>query len=421
MSLKQFLRTMWARRWISLIAALACVAAGALTVLILPKRYVAESRVMVTAADIDPISGAQVGLVTSRAYIPTQTELISDYRVSGRVVDQLGWMKMPAVQKSYRDSGEARLDMRRWLAAGISANTSAKAIDNTNIIAISYEASDPDEAARMADAVRDAYISESLDYKRSTAAKNAKWYDQQAKSLQEQLSVAEKRKADFERETGIILLEDGTDADSAQLQSVASAFDTPTTQTVGGGGNPNAAQIAALDARIATASQSLGPNHPEIQALQQQRAALASAGSSSAVRTVTSGPSIASQTAAARARVLANRGNLEQARKLWADVMVLREQYGEVVKTGAALQQTSASENAGVVPVGNAVAPTKPSSPKIPQILIGSTVLGLLLGLMLGLVSELMRRRVRGFDDLEGLGVPLIGVINAKSLPALAG
>src|SRR5690606_33593854 len=130
------------------------------------------------------------------------------------------------------------IEFRRWLSQQVIDSTAAKPVQNANILIISYGAGNPNVAAAMADAVRDAYVEESLAAKRTSAKEAADWLDGQTQRLRDQLLAAEARKAEFERTNGIILLDDGTDADTARLQSLSGTVDAPTTQTVGGGGNP---------------------------------------------------------------------------------------------------------------------------------------------------------------------------------------
>lgn len=418
MSLTQFLRTLWARRWIAILCAAACFVAGIIAVSILPKSYKAQSRILLNVVGSDPISGEAIAPNFARAYIPTQTELIRDYRVSGRVVDRLGWTKDAGLRAEYVASGEQSLDFRRWLAQSISSATNAVAVEGSNIVVIEFTDGDPQRAAQMADAVRDAYIEETLAFKRESAQKAATWFESQSQTVRAQLQQAEQRKAAFERANDIILLDDGTDADTARMTSLAGSIEAPVVTSTGGA-NPAAAQLAQLDAQIRSESQSLGPNHPAIQRLREQRNAVAASAGGGVARPVVSGPSISSQVAGARAKVLAQRGKVEEARRLFTDAKVLKDQYDKVLARASDYRQQAGSNESGVTLLDSALPPSTPSSPKIPQILIGSLVLGTLLGLLISLIVELLYRRVRSTEDLKVLGVPVIGIIGGKPQRAL--
>ncbi len=418
MSLTQFLRTLWARRWVAVVCTASCFAAGIIAVSILPKSYKAQSRILLNVVSADPVSGAAIAPNFARAYIPTQTELMRDYRVAGRVVDRLGWTKDAALRAEYEASGERTLDFRRWLAQGVSGATDAFAVEGSNIIVIEYSDGDPQRAAKLADAVRDAYIEETLAFKRESARNAATWFEGQSQKVRAQLQQAEQRKAAFERANDIILLDDGTDADTARMTSIAGSIDTPTVTSTAGP-NPAAAQLAQIDAQIQAESQTLGPNHPTIQRLREQRNAVAAASRGGAPRPVVSGPSISSQVAGARAKVLAQRGKVEEARRLFTDAKVLKDQYDKVVARASDFRQQAGSNESGVTLLDSALPPSRPSSPKVPQILIGSLAMGLVLGLLISLIIELLFRRVRSAEDLKVLHVPVIGVISGKIEQAL--
>jgi polysaccharide biosynthesis transport protein len=62
--------------------------------------------------------------------------------------------------------------------------------------------------------------------------------------------------------------------------------------------------------------------------------------------------------------------------------------------------------------LGVVVTPTKPAFPNKPLILGGSLGMGLGVGLFLALLVELLSRRVRGIEDLDGsLDVPCLAVV----------
>src|SRR5271155_2182386 len=99
MSIIQFLRILWARRWITVIATVSCVVGAALVVLVVPPRWEAHTRIMLDVIKPDPLTGQAI--VDASAYAATQAELIKDYTVAGKAVDQLGWLSDPALIDAY--------------------------------------------------------------------------------------------------------------------------------------------------------------------------------------------------------------------------------------------------------------------------------------------------------------------------------
>ncbi|WP_294109693.1 GNVR domain-containing protein [Sphingomonas sp.] len=418
MSLMQFLRILWVWRVTIVLAAAACLIAGIAAALVRPKTYTAEARVLLDLLKPDPVTGQEISSSFARAYLPTQTELVRDYRVAGRVVDKLGWTRSPELRADYEASNAQGVDFRRWLAGGVAENTKPYNVEGSNVLVIGYTASDPETAAKMADAVRDAYIEETLQTRRSEAAGNAAWFERQLRDVRDKLIAAEQRKVAFERANNIVLLDKDNDADAARLQAL-SGQTPPSSTIVGGGGasDPNAGQLAAIDAKIAAASTTLGDNHPVLQELRQQRAAIVASSRASAApapRLVLGGGG--GDVNSARAKVLAQRDKVETAKRLETDVEVLRDQYAKVNARAAELRQQAASNESGITLMDSAVPPRQSDGPKSMVLIAGSAGLGLALGVMLSLLIELLYRRVRGADDFRALDVPLLGVVQCRAV-----
>ena len=423
MGLIQFFRILWARRWLVLITTVTCFVGAVLVARALPARYTATSRVMLDIVKPDPVTGEVIASGFARAYVKTQIELIKDYRVAGKVVDQLGWTSSPELAAAYarRPASDTR-DFRRWLAQNVIDSTDAALIDTSNILEIRYSTSSRDAAAKVADTIRQAYLDQAVSFRREDAVNNAGWFRQQADRIRGELGTAEKRKADFERANGIVLEDNNVDVESARLTALASA-QAPAVGAVGGvtGGGTNSAdaQVAQANAAVANAQRTLGPNNPELQAMIKQRDAIVAA-AAAASRNVSraagpSGPSLASLYSAQQAKVLAQRGKVGEARQLATDVAVLRDQYAKTAARAADLAQQGESTESGLTLLGSAVAPQSASFPKWPLIILGSLALGFVLGVLVSLVVELLGRRVRGIEDLRMPGIPVLGMMGRST------
>jgi len=426
MSFLQFFRILWARRFIIVGSTLACFGIALLIAKLLPARYEADSRVMLDVVKPDPVTGQVIATQFARAYTKTQTELIRDYRVTGAVVDALNWTSSPQLVAEYnaRPSGDTR-DLRRWLAAKITEGVSAKLIEGSNILEITFSTTSPETARVVADAVRAAYIDQSLAFKREGAMKTAAWYDGQVLKVRGELAQADARKTAFERTNRIVLQEDQSDTESARLRALSSAVAAPVTPAAAAAAapiGPSATLLGQVDAQIATLATTLGPNHPQLVALRQQRTAVAAAAAreraaSRPAAIAASGPSLAGQVAAQTGRVIAQRDKVENLRRLAADVTVLRDQYTKTAARAADLRQEAESNETGLTLLGSAVAPEDPVFPNMPLIIIGSLALGLGLGVLASLGLELASRRVRGVEDLAVAGVPVIIVLSGAGQP----
>jgi polysaccharide biosynthesis transport protein len=425
MSISQFLRILLMRRQIVIVALLASILAGVAIIKLIPKQYEASSRVLLEIIRPDPVTGEVMSSSFARAYTKTQIELIKDYRVAGRAVDKLGWLGSADMAAQYQQSNSDQ-PYRRWLAGLIMSGTEAKLIEASNILEIVYRGASPEAAARIANALREAYEEQTIQFKRQDAQKNARWFREQTAALRTQLIEAERRKAEFEKANDILLGDDNMDTDTARLQALAASSPAPPMMAapmpaqVSG---PAQMQLAQVDAAIAAASRTLGANHPDYIALLRQReiaasaaaqersAAAANARSSAPVST---GPSVGAMFNAQREKVLAQRGKLAEAKQLQNDVAVLRAQLNETQVKGAKEEQEAQSVDAGLTLLGSATPPDEAVFPRTIPVMLGAVVLGLGLGILLALLFELLNRRVRGPDDIMIDGVPLIGVIQGR-------
>ena len=380
-----------------------------------PPRYVAKSRVMLAMFEPDPITGDFQSAKTLPAYVATQAELVRDYRVAGRVVDDLGWTSSPELLAAYerRDPSDKR-DFRRWLAQRIIDNTGVGLAPETNIMEISFSSGDPEQAARLADAVRDAYVAQDLAYRRDEAAETADWLAKQADRLRAERALAEKRKSDFERANGIVLRSNGQDTDLFRLEAMAGQR-PPLPMRERDIGSGLSIQLQAANAAVADAERVLGANNPQLAALRRQRDALASAATKAmaAPRQLAVSP-VRETYDALTLKVLTQKGKAAEAQRLATDVATLSEQYDRTVTRLNDLRQQSQVDESGLKPLGNAPTESDPVSPNWPFLLLGSAGLGLLLGAVTALNAELLGQRVRGSADLAFPDVPLLGVAAGK-------
>ncbi len=428
MSITQFLRILMMRRNIIIVALLASILAGVAVVKLIPKQYEATSRVMLEIIRPDPVTGEVLSSSYARAYTKTQIELIKDYRVAGRAVDKLGWAGSADMAAQYQQSNSDQ-PFRRWLASIIIAGTEARLIDASNILEISYRGSSPDAAARIANALQEAYEEQTIQFKRQDAQKNARWFREQTTELRTKLAQAEARKAEFEKTNDIVLQDEGVDTDTARLQALASSAPVapvsmaPMPVQVSGPG-PAQMQLAQVEAAIATASRTLGPNHPDYVALLRQRdiaanaaaqeRAAAAANARASAAPAPTGPSVGALFNAQRERVLSQRGKLAEAKQLQNDVAVLRAQLNETQIKGAKEEQEAQSADAGLTLLSSATPPDDATFPRTIPVMLGAIALGLGLGILLALLFELLNRKVRGPDDLAIDGVPLIGMMQGR-------
>jgi polysaccharide biosynthesis transport protein len=421
MSILQFLRIFWAR-WPTIVIVTVTAALGALVVAqLVPPRYEATARIMLNLTRPDPVTGQMInvrGGIYGTQYLDAPRELISDYKVAGRAVDRLGWLTEPSFIQQYqqRPPTDTR-DFRRWLAQRIADQTEV-AVDGASIVVVKFRARSPEEAKIGAETLREAYLEESLEERRSYARRNALWYSQRATQARAAAEQAELAKASFEKETGVLLTDGNVDLDTTRLAALAGQMGMSNSGAVVTGSSPATLQLAQIDADLSQESQRLGPNHPRMQELRRRRdqTARVAAQEQAAIAAASSGASGAQAIGRAlqeqKSRVIAQRDKIERLRQLQAEVELRRDEYKRTAARAAELSLEANIADTGATPVGTVLAPTSPTFPNKPLMVGGATVLGCALGFALALLLELLNRRVRGVEDLDiSEGIRCIGVV----------
>ncbi len=385
MSIAQFFRILLARRLIILaMLALAMIVAVVLC-LALPTKYTATARVLMNVIQPDPVSGQVISSSFVRGYSKTQTELITDYRVAGDVVDRLHWDQNPVLVADYQANNDGSRDFRRYEAQKIIDNTDAQLVEGSNILEITYKGGNPVLARNVVTALRTAFIDASLRFRTDSAGRSADWYVEQASKAQAALAAAEAKKSDFERTNGIVMAPGGADSETMKLEAMQSALLSArgTMGLVGGGGravSPEAEQLKvqlnSIDDAITQASQKLGTSHPNYIALVERRkvveqqmnkanAAAASGGGvdmSGAARA--NAGRLESELAAQKEKVLALKPKLDELAQLQREVDLRKAQYEKAAMRTADLKLEADVSETGLVPLGD---PLVEGSPVLPQ------------------------------------------------------
>jgi uncharacterized protein involved in exopolysaccharide biosynthesis len=443
MSPIQFLRILIARRWIILVTFLTVVVVAVGVAKTLPERYPAEARVMMDLVKPDPVTGQTISGVLARSYVRTQVEIIKDFRVTGEVVDRLGWVNNPEIIAAWKDETGGYGDIRRWAADRISANTSAGIVEGSNILAIVYESPNPDDAKQVASLLREAYLAASLQFRTDGAGRTAVWYREQADAARKVLTLAEEAKNNFERANGLVITAGGTEAESTKLSSLQQAlvaaqsgeatqqFQASVTGSTSGVVDSLKVQLATLNDQIEQAAEKLGTEHPTYKSgiarrnllmkqLANETAVARNAGaiqSSASRRTVAD---LQAQYDAQKAKVLGMKDILDQHGRLQREVDLRRSQYEKAAARTADLQLESNVSESGLVILGDAVGGDVRSFPIWRNVIALASAFGLALGIVVAVLTELYARRIRGPEDLRYASkVPVLAVITDERPSAL--
>ena len=442
MSIAQYLRIIWARKWLVLSLLVFCTVLGTLiTLFVLSKQFTAEASMVVEVRN-DPVLGALAPGLASPAYLATQVEILKSDRVAGRVVKMLGVERSPAAVQQWRESTDAKIPLDRYFAALLQKGLQAEPARGSNIINITFVNPDAAFAAAAANAFAQAYMDVSVELRIEPARQSASWLDDQTKTLRTNLEAAQARLSKFQQDKGIVVSDERVDQETQRLnvllaqlaQAQADQIDTSARQRNSGSElSPDVqnspavqslkSQLAMAEAKHSEISSIVGPNHPQrlaleanIRELRQQLA--------SEVRRVTGGSSVLNRGSAQKVgelqtladmqkkQVLALRSQRDSMAVLQRDVESAQRAYEGVSQRSTALTLESQNTQAQVRLLSPAVEPYTPSRPKVVINILGSIFGGLLLGALAAIGLEMLNRRIRSPEDMVALaGVPVIGVL----------
>lgn len=439
MTIWQFLRVVWARRWLFLSLFLLVSAGGIGYVLSQPKLYESEVSVLIDVKS-DPLLGLMAPGLAQPASMATQAELVRSDRVASRVVKILGVDRSEAAVQQWRQETGAAIPIERHYAELLLMGLQVTPSRGTNFMTITYTAQDPKFAAAAANAFAQAYMEVSVDMRVEPARQYATWFDQQSNTLRSDLERAQAKLSRYQQEKGITdeKLEQevsrlniytsqlvAAQAEKAAATSVQLGSGTETSVDV----QQSAAvqglrvQLTTLQTKMSEISSIVGANHPQRIALEAQisetRQQLANE-----MRRVTGGTAAVSKTTERKlvelealveqqkARVLSLRSARDDMQVLLRDVESAQRAYDNARQRLSQLNLESQTNQANVRVMSPAIEPLEPSRAKVLKHIVVSLGAGLVLGLAAVFALEFLDRRVRSPEDLLVVeGVPVLGVL----------
>ena len=444
MSIKQFLRIVWARKWLVLGLLLLVSIGGTVTTLLLPKQYTADTALVVEMR-IDPVLGALAPSLAAPGYMATQIDIIKSERVASRVVKMLGVERSPSAVSQWREETNAKIPLERYFASLLQGGLQVEPSRGSNVINISFSARDPIFAQAAANAFAQAYMDVSVELRVAPARQSAAFLDEQTKLLRNNLEAAQARLSKLQQEKGILVSDEKFDQENAryialstQLSTAQAEFVDTETRVRNSGSetspdilfNPAVqglkSQLATAQTKLTEISAIVGKNHPARVQLEAQIGEL-KAQIAAESRRVSGGTSTVNRSASQKIgelkaqveeqkkRLMALRADRDQVAVVIRDVETAQRAYDAVSSRVSQFTLESQNNQANTRLLSPAFEPLEPSRPKILVGILGSILAGLVVGMLGALGWELLDRRVRDPEDLMVLaGVPVIGVLRPE-------
>lgn len=453
MNFSQLILILLARKRVILLTLCLTVVVAVAVSLWMAKKYTATATVVYDFKSSDPITGLIFQPMMQANYMATQVDIMTSHNVASKVIDKLQLDKAPVVIEKFNESNEGNGNIRDWLADLLLEELDVKPSRESSIINISYEATDPQFAAEMANSFVWAYIQTELELRVEPARQQSAWFEEQIKGLRNKMEEAQKRLSDYQRETDLMptALDGRLDVESARLAELNTQLVVAQTQTYDSVTRQRQIAGAMVKGKLGELPEIL--NNPLIQNLKAELARAEGKLAEVAGRVDKNHPQYVSALSDVQnlkhkidAEVQTARGSIENAaiqaqqrenelKKAVANqrerVMQLKQQRDRsfllsqaVTSAQTALDSTTqranqirleSERNTNEIAVLNkAVPPLKPTKPKLGLNVALAIFLGGLMGLGFGLMAEMMDRRVRSTEDItEGMGLPVLAVITA--------
>jgi chain length determinant protein EpsF len=430
------------RWWIVALGLLIGLAGGAIAYKTTDKQYKATTTVVVDVKTPDPVAGIVQGAASSN-YMSTQVEIIRSDRVAQRVVHALKLDQSAALINRWRDEAGSGMAFSLWLGKLLDRGLEVLPARDSNVIAISFYAVDPEFAKNLSSAFAQAYIEVTVDMKVEPARQYAALFDEQAKMARERVEAAQSRLHDYERAKGVIASSDRLEIETAKLNELQSSLVSAEAQSVetksrsdnAGDTSPDVMQsgivqglrseIDRSEAKLAELSAKVGRSNPSYIRAQAELSTLKDR-LAQETRTVTTsvhttGQVNAGKTAGLRAALDAQRERIFETRKKMGDFGVLKQEVEAAQKFYDAVAQRytqstleSRANQTNIYLLSPASKPLEAVAPKLNKMIGTGIALGLALGLGIAGLIEMTQRRIRAIGELtENLGLNFLGELSA--------
>jgi chain length determinant protein EpsF len=412
----------------------------------LPKQYTASAAVVLDVKSIDPVTGTALQGMMASGYMATQLDIINSDRTARAVVKVLKLDGSASVKDMWMESTNGRGQLIDWLSALLQKNLDVKPSRESNVVNITYSATDPAFAATVANAFAQAYIDVNLDLRLAPARQYAAFFVEQTKTARDKLEAAQQALSDYLQKNGITSADERLDYETTKLNETSSQLTGVQAQTTDSQSKRQSSKadtvaevmqnplinnlksdIARLEAKLTESGGNLGKNHPQTLRTESELATVR-AQLEQETRKVSSSIETTYQISKQRedqlrAALNSQKGRVLILNKQRDELNVLRrevESAQHIFDTMSARASQSNIESqtnqTNIAILNPAIAPTSPSKPRVMLNILVSVFLGMLLGVGLALTLELRKRYVRSPDDLtDALGIPLLGQLSSAA------
>ncbi len=228
-----------ARRW-RLVAAICLLttAAGLLHFFITPPLYRASTSLQIEQRSFLPFDGGRnpwLEAWASMKYYPTQYRLLTSRGLAERVVLNLDLVHDPKFNPGSRPAGgqetiepaeEVDETTVARLANRVLSGLEVKPVKDTELVTVTYTSSSPEMAARIANAVAEAFIDWGIETRSETVGRASTFLSAQIEALKDEIQEKERQLQQYSRSTDLVTLDPGSNASLQKLERLNSEVAT---------------------------------------------------------------------------------------------------------------------------------------------------------------------------------------------------
>jgi len=448
-SVTQVLAILKAHWKASLAAFFVVVVAAAVITKLMPKTYTATATLISNFDATDPLAARDPAEGYDRyanSFLPTQIELMQSPEVLDAVIEKLNLTALPEFASGNR-GGQSTL--RDWVESKLRSKVSIyPGLAGSQFLYVGASASRNDLAANIANAIVDVYVDQLNATANVSPMERAARYSEELVDLKKKVQAAQDAVTKFRTTTGAIDIDSKDDVEADLLsalehrlldarnalqssQARAGERTEPTTAFLASSTVASLREEGTkLAARMAQMRTNLGPNHPEVVALQSQieankvalQAAMSTysrANSSDVSIQSSEVASLEKSVAAQREKVLQTKLRRDQAAKYQLELESAQAVYKRALDGYDQTKFATERRAPNMRIASRARPPVKADHPNPIKNMAMGLGLGLALWLALPFALELPGRKIRCRDDLEGsLGIPVLAELTPMVVPA---
>ena len=237
-NLSHYIKTLWFNKWRIAFLALGVTVLTSVWVMQVPSEYQATATLLIETEEAKAVSIEEVyGLDGSKKeYLTTQFEILKSDNLAQQVIDELELAKVPEFNPELIETEPGILDNIKSFVKGLVSNQDEgksvskerqayltkqgilsqfklrlliEPVRNTQLVKISFESQDPELAAKVANALGNAYIDSHMSAKMAMTNSALNWLQERSENVARDLQAAELELLAFRNSEQIVDLEDG--------------------------------------------------------------------------------------------------------------------------------------------------------------------------------------------------------------------